>query len=55
MVSEISYKLEDTKQMPMLEVSFVSLSSTLVILANKRLDWIILNSNVVSIDLILPK
>ena len=33
----ISYKLEDTKQMPMLGVSFAIL---LVVLANKKLDWI---------------
>ena len=37
-VSWISYKLEDTKQIPVLEVSFAIL---LVILANKKLDWAI--------------
>ena len=39
----------------MLEVSFVILSSRLAMLANKKLDWIILNEKVLSIDLILPK
>ena len=33
-------RYEGTKQMPMLEVSFVIL---FVILANKKLDWIIFN------------
>ena len=37
-VSWISYKLEDTKQIPVLEVSFAIL---LIILANKKLDWAI--------------
>ena len=38
--------------MPMLEVRFAIL---LVILANKKLEWIIFNKKVLSIDLMIPK
>ena len=39
----------------MLEVSFVNVSPWLVILANKKLDRIVPDSQILSVDLILPK